>query len=319
MSMHFRDLAEQAIADGAISANEILALRRAGWTDGKIGAEEAEAIFVINDSFVDATNEWREFFIEAIGEFIVNTLEPKGYVTDEQAEWLIAKISHDGKVQNFTELELLVRVLERSTSTPKRLRDYALDQIERAVLADEGPAAHHEGHAGPSGVSEPETRLLRRFIFASGGDRPAAVGKAEAEMLFRIKDATMGLVNVPEWKQLFVQGVGNYLMGFTSHSGVSRERAAELEAFMKDSGSSVGGFFGRMAKSTVKENFYGIVGEVFGKKDADPSVDALADAAEKVDTTEQMWLEDRIDGNEQVDEYDLALLYFLEEESGYKR
>jgi len=319
MSIHFRDLAEQAVADGAISADEILALRRDGWADGRIGAEEAEAIFVINDSVIEPTNEWREFFVEAIGELVVNTLEPKGYVTEEQADWLIAKIGHDGKMQNFTELELLVHILEHSASTPQRLRDYALIQVERTVLADEGPAAHHAGHTGPSGVSEPEARLLRRFVFASGGDRPAAVGKAEAELLFRIKDATLDKVNAPEWKQLFVQGVGNYLMGFTAHTEISRERAAELEDFMKDSSSSVGGFFGRMAKSTVKENFYGVLGEVFGKKDARPDLDLLADAAGKVDTTEQMWLEDRIDGNEQVDEYDLALLYFLEEESGYKR
>ena len=35
MSMHFRDLAEQVAADGAIAPEEILSLRRAGWTDGR--------------------------------------------------------------------------------------------------------------------------------------------------------------------------------------------------------------------------------------------------------------------------------------------
>ena len=48
MSIHFRDLAEQAAADGAIAPEEILSLRRAGWGDGRIQPEEAEAIFAIN-------------------------------------------------------------------------------------------------------------------------------------------------------------------------------------------------------------------------------------------------------------------------------
>ena len=40
MSMHFRDIAVQAASDGAIGPDEILALRRAGWVDGKMDPEE---------------------------------------------------------------------------------------------------------------------------------------------------------------------------------------------------------------------------------------------------------------------------------------
>ena len=43
MSMHFRDLAEKAARDGAITAEEILILRRAGWANGTITPDEAEA------------------------------------------------------------------------------------------------------------------------------------------------------------------------------------------------------------------------------------------------------------------------------------
>ena len=116
MSMHFRNIADQAVADGVISADEILSLRRESWSDGQICADEAEAIFLINDHIDVATGEWMEFFIEAMGEYIVNTLEPRGYVTQDQADWLIAKIDHDGNVNGVTELELLVHVFEKSTS-----------------------------------------------------------------------------------------------------------------------------------------------------------------------------------------------------------
>lgn len=318
MSMHFRDLAEQAAADGAISAEEILALRRGGWADGKIRPEEAEAIFVINDQLAETTPEWSDFFVEALGEFIVNTLEPKGYVSDEQADWLMSKIDHDGRIESLTELELLVRLFEKAHSTPQSLRDYALEQIERAVLTGDGPT-RCGGSLEKGNVTEAEAKLMRRIIFSSGSERPAAVSRKEAELLYRIKDAALGADNAPEWKRLFVQGVGNYLMGFASHTPLSAERAAELEGFMNDRRNSIGGFFGRMGKSTLNENFYATVGEVFGKKQKGPDLESQADEARAVDMNEQTWLEDMLDNNGQIDAYDQALLVFLKEESGFTR
>ena len=66
MSMHFRDLAEQAMADGAIDADEILALRQEGWSNGAIDADEADAIFVLNDHLAGSSAEWSDFFVEAL-------------------------------------------------------------------------------------------------------------------------------------------------------------------------------------------------------------------------------------------------------------
>jgi hypothetical protein len=83
MSMHFRELASKVAADGLITPDEILSLRRTGWGDGKIAPEEAEAIFAINDAIDAPTNEWSDFFVQALGEFIVNGVEPKGYVSEE--------------------------------------------------------------------------------------------------------------------------------------------------------------------------------------------------------------------------------------------
>jgi hypothetical protein len=70
-------------------------------------------------------------------------------------------------------------------------------------------------------------------IFASGGDRPAAVSQREAEMLFRLKDATLGADNAAEWQRLFVQGVGNYLQGWQGAKGLTREFVDELLAIEK--------------------------------------------------------------------------------------
>ncbi|MXO60441.1 hypothetical protein GRI89_12925 [Altererythrobacter salegens] len=309
MSIHFTEIAAQAAADGVITPDEILALRREGWGDGQMIHEEAEAIFAIDAALAERPAAWCDFLVKAIGEYVLNTWEPRGYVTDEQGEWLAAKVTADGRIDSMTELELLVRVVERAKNVPDQLKHLVLDEVERAVMSGQGPT-RKGGELKPHVVTEADCRTLRRTIFAPGGDRPAAVSREEAEMLFRIKDATLDKPNAPEWKQLFVQGVGNYLQGYVALSAqLSRERAAELEAFMNDSESNVGRFIGRMAKGAP--NAFGVV---FGKKGAEPSRDQLAIEAEAVTPDEQQWLEDRIIADDRVDELEQALLAFVSEE-----
>lgn len=312
MTMQFRSLAEQAAADGEIDAAEILALRRTAWPDGRISPDEAEAIFLVNDRIAVPTPEWSDFFTEALVEFVVNTAEPRGYVSDDNARWLIERVTHNGRVDSLTELELLVRVLEKAQSTPDSLRTFVLDQLERAVLTGEGPT-RDGGTLAAGRITSAECALIRRTIFAAGSDRPAAVSRREAEMLFRIKDATLDADNAPEWERLFVQGVGNYLQGWQGAKGLTADRAAELEVFMEDRSSNLGRFFRRMATTNVNGLAQAARDVGFGKRQParDPSAQAAQDHA--VTDTEKLWLDARIDANDKVDALDEALLRFLEQ------
>jgi len=312
MSLHFRALAAQVADDKAVSADEIMALRRTAWPDGKIDPEEAEAIFILNDQIATPTAEWSDFFTEALVEFIVNTTEPRGYVSEDNARWLIERIQHDAKMCSLTELELIVRVLEKAKSTPESLRLFALDLLERAVLTGEGPT-RAGGALHPGSITSAECALIRRTIFASGGDRPAAVSQREAEMLFRIKDATLGAANAPEWERLFVQGVGNYLQGWQGATGLTRERAGELESFMNDRSSNLGGFFQRMAKVNANGLAQAVREIGFGRRQ--PARDIAGEAAGEhtVTDTENLWLKARIDGDDKIDALEEALLRFLDE------
>ena len=305
MTLHFADIARQAAADGAISAEEILALRRSGWVDGALRPEEAEALFALNDALAAPTAEWSDFFVEAVGEFVVNGTAPRGYVSEDNAIWLIARIDRDGALHSLTELELLVRVLERGCNVPDALKAYVLEQLEQAVLTGRGPTRH--GELSPGHVNAAEAAILRRVLFAPAGDGPARVSCAEAELLFRLKDATLSAANALEWKQMFVQGVASYLEGVASRTAqLSRERAAELEAFVADDSTGVAGFLGRMAKSAP-----GAFAAVFGRQQ--PARDRLAElrAAEEVTADERQWLDAHIGADGEIDAYEQALIAFL--------
>lgn len=314
MTMQFRDLAAQAAADGAIDVEEILALRHAGWADGRMDPEEAESLFLANEQVRDPSPEWAALFVEALSQFVVNTVEPRGFVDELMADELISRIDHDGKVDSLCELELLVRVLEIATSAPAALKTYALKQIEATVLEGDGPT--RDGALERKGINRVECDLLRRAIFAAGGDSPAAVSQAEAELLFRLKDATLYEVNAPEWQPLFVQGVASYLLGFGGSEPLAAERAGELERFMAREGAGVGGFLARMLSS--KPDAHGF-GSLLGQDD---DADYLADFNDEAEIAavfsddEATWLRDRLDADEELDDMEKALIAFIDAETG---
>lgn len=192
-----------------INAQELRALRGEVWGDGSVSAKEAEKLLAMN-RFVEPSREWTEFFVEAICEFMLSQGEPRGYVTEDEATWLLRHVNRGGHVETHAELELIVKLLERAEYAPPTLRRFALGALEQTVLTGEGPT--REGGPEVPRISDAETAMIRRLIFAPASDGPAKVSAAEAEMLFRLKDATIGAHNSPEWKRLFVQGIANHLM-----------------------------------------------------------------------------------------------------------
>lgn len=312
MSMEFGNLAGAIAGDGRITAEEILELRRLGWADGRMEPEEAEALFTANDACAAPTSEWCDFFVEALSTFIVDTVEPKGYVDEEMGDELISRIDRDGRVGTMAELELLVRVSETALNVPERLKAYALKQVEEAVVNGDGPTRH--GELAPKGINEVECALLRRLIFAPASDRPAAVSRREAEMLFRIKDATLYEINAPEWEKLFVQGIANYLFGFGGHEPLSHERAAELEAFMSRECAGIGGFLSRMF--TSKPDIDGAFASLLDIGPHGPDIAGAADEAAEFTPEENHWLADLLEADEELDPLEKALIAWIAEETG---
>jgi len=313
MTTHFSELAKAAAADGTVDSQEVLALRRQGWGDGIIVRGEAEAIFALNDAIDERTEEWCDFFVEAIGEFVLNGTEPKRQCDDAEARWLISQVDRDGAVDSFVELETVVRIIERAENVPTLLKDYVLVQVENEVLSGTGPT-RCGGELSDTHISTAECKILRRVIFSSGGYGPAAVSRFDAEMLFRLKDATLTAANAPEWDDLFLDGVSNYLKGFAlKNAQLDHARAKELEAFIADNKANVGRFMGRMAKEMplVANHF----GKVFGKKqDRGLSFEEQAKAGEVITDYEQQWLDSMIENDGEIDDLERRLLARVIEE-----
>lgn len=285
-----------------ITADALTALRRTVWSDGQVSPAEAEQLFDLNDAADPADREWTDFFVEALVDHVLSRGEPKGFVTDADADWLIGHLDRDGRVDSAAEFEALVRLFEKSDQLPERLRRYGLTQIEAAALTGDGPTRRGDS-LDPGSINQTECDLLRRMIFSAGGDTPARVGREEAEMLFRLKDATLGGANAAVWKTLFVQGVANYLLTDSHAPQPDSVAAARLNTFMNDHAVHIGGFLGRM----VRHEALPLADRAPRHADPDDGGTSLGEKA---------WLDGEIGQDGKVDPLEQALLDFIASETG---
>lgn len=301
MTKPLDDVTAMIAQSRALGPDETLALRRVVWPDGRITANEAAILFELNRASSAPSNEWVDFFVEAITVYVVEQAEPRGYVSEGNADWLVAAIDRDGKVDTLAELELLVKVIEKAENAPERLKRYALEQIRRAVLQGEGPT-RCGGGLTPGTIGTTEVRLLRRVLYATGGLAPAHISREEAELLFAIKDATLGGQNAPEWQTLFVQAMRLHLMTDQRFRALSREDALRLHAFMADTKAGMGSFFGRMFQS-------------LGNSPAPVAQSAPASVADEgISEEEDSWLQAMVESDGALDPLERALLKALAED-----
>jgi hypothetical protein len=205
------------LARGKITADDVLELRHRVFWKGVVTSLDAEMVFVLNDRLGENSDAaWQLFFVEALVDYIVMQAQPAGYVSQENADWLIARISRSGHVDTACELELLVKALERAKLSPVKLVKFALEQVKVGVLEGDGFIGHNR-KLEPGVMGDAEVEFVRRILYAFGGDGNIAVTQQEAEILFDINDATSEVDNHPAWSDLFVKALANFLMAASGY------------------------------------------------------------------------------------------------------
>lgn len=300
---------------GAITSDDVLRLRREVFRDGVVSLREAEAIFALNDRITGQCAQWHSFFVEAMTDFTVHQAEPRGYVTEANAKWLIDHISLDGRIQGETELELLVQVLETATASPENLSAYALEQVKEAVLEGESPL--RQGDILKANViSAEEVELLRRILYAFSGDGAVAISRAEAEILFDLNDATSENENDPSWSDLFVKAVANFLMASNGYHVPTRQEAIRREQWL-DSHSTMSGHFSSMLAGGLR-GILNAYREPSLREQAEARLSAQKEEiaeAEQITLDEAEWLTSRIGRDGILHDNEKALIEFIQNES----
>ena len=309
---------DEILARGSISDGDVLKFRRVFYEDGVVSAEEAELLFKINDACQAANSSWAEFFVEAVTDFIVFQAQPQGYVTADNAHWLIDRVSKNGKIDSQTELELVVNVLDKARWAPIGLVKFALEQVKQAVISGSGPLRNGQS-LEPGRITEGEVDLLRRILYAFGGDGHVAVTRDEASILFDIDEAVEDAEPNPAWTDLFVKAVANVIMASSGYSVPSREEALRQEASLDHPGqkTSILAFLLAMVSSNLSsvQNAY---------RDQTPEERALARLEhqrieiitnEAITEAEATWLAARLGRDGRLSPSEHALVAYLKHES----
>jgi hypothetical protein len=303
-------------ARGSIKDADVLKLRRNYYDDGTISSEEADVIFTLNDACPVQDPAWADCFVETITDYIVDQAEPRGYLTADNARWLIERIGSDGRVDSKTELDLLVNVIDKARWAPQSLIKFALDQVKHAVISGEGPL-RSGAKLEPGTVSEADVSLLRRILHAAASDGSIAITRTEAEVLIEIDEASASQDNHPAWTDLFVKAMANCVMAASGYAPPSREVALAQDAWLDRrgdlsldailSGMSTGrkGAFSDYREQTKEER--GIA------RLTQQKVEIITHEA--VTVAEAGWLADRMRRDGQLTPNERALLVFLRSES----
>jgi hypothetical protein len=317
MNHELTELLTRLVQTGHVREGDVMELREAVWTDEPLSQPLVDALFAVNDQCKTYSAPWTDFLIEVVEHYLLQQEQPHGFISDAGASWLRARVDKNGRIASLTEMEVLVSVLENAENAPDALRNYALTQIEATICLGEGPTRSGD-LIRPNCVDEAEAALLRRLIFASGGEDAVIVGGAEADLLFRIKDRTLGGTNAPAWTQLFVQGVANHLMAHSDYRPMAREDAARLYADMNESHPSVYSFFRRMVPDTLigRGTIVDAFKAVFPKQRDQFAKKLAIDNSHLISEEEVGWLKMHIAADGQTDDYEKALLTFIIEESG---
>ena len=312
----FANVTSRILSARMLSADDVLALRQSFYADSKISIAEADDIFAINTQIIQKPQEWYDFFIGAITDFLIRQTPPIGYIDEATALWLIQRIDYDGVVELITEYELLMHILYYAVDVPERLKEYALNQVKLCVLTREGALIN--GQTLTAGrVDAYDVECLRRIFYACSGEGGTGISAQEAEILFELDELTQNADNHPSWKEFFVKANLNFLMTMGMPKAVSRERMLQNQEWLNSSGGGV--IFGRpKSDKSFGENFMDGLSEMFGRQKESDNYksyldDPIArDRAEAVDLSEASWLIGRINRDGFMSDNERALLKILE-------
>lgn len=215
---------EEICRRGSVRDSDVALLRRALDRSQRRTTQDADALFRMHGCCPVRDPAWADFFIETVTDFLIREMEPTGYLTSEQAAWLIERLAPGGAIETKTELDLLLNVVDKARWAPESLIRFALDQIRAAVVSGKGPLRAGTRQE-PGRILDAEVEWLRELLFAFGGDGNVPITRTEGELLFAIQGALAEPDTSKAWFDTFTAAAANCVLSASGYAVPSREEA----------------------------------------------------------------------------------------------
>jgi hypothetical protein len=224
MSEKLNELKLSILADGVIDAEEVITIKQTVYEDGKIDKEEADFMFELNDAVSGKENHytWKDLFVKVITDYLLKDDTSYGSVDDDEADYITSKIQGDGKIDE-TEKALLLKIIEKATSTCDKFQDFVLASFKTLILED-------------GVIDAEEVKAIKSIVYGAGGAGGAKVDLKEAEWLFELNDGVSGKANHESWKALMVEAISKYVLDDETSPNEVDDTEAEwlISKIMKD-------------------------------------------------------------------------------------
>ncbi|NQY14721.1 MAG: hypothetical protein HRT81_12780, partial [Henriciella sp.] len=161
---------------GEISEAEAHRIVNEIYADGIVSRNEAESLFRLSDLLCDTDPAWTSRFQEAMKDFLLTREPPEGWITDGEANWLIAQVQYDGHDPSLDEIDLLIELLRKADGAPEKLARFTLEAVSKRMISD----------------GKAELKMVERMrfaLYAGAGEGGIWVNQFEAGILFKTNDA----------------------------------------------------------------------------------------------------------------------------------
>jgi hypothetical protein len=244
-------------------------------------------------------------------------VDPTGYVTNYDAAWLIARLAEGGGLSSAAEFELLKTLIGHAISVPPALTEFAVREVEKAILTGRRDAFGGEDHA-PGIVTPADVDALRALAFAPTRGHSLHVDRNTAEALFDIAHATATADNAPEFPEFFSRAIGNYLMGADFLGTPDASEVLQVEAELARPASGFGAFLsaaihGRRDLRAAWESL--AAGEEEVAREINAATDRRLDAASRIETDAAQWVIAHLSRGGELTLAERRLLAFLRDEA----
>ena len=290
----FNELLRKASSSKVLDDQIFADLRKEILNDGHVSITEADMIFEIDTNIAVKPEGWNNFFVSVITDFLIRQTLPVGFVDPIHATWLMERIDQDHNLSQETEEALLLNVLRLAEDTPENLEKYALGKIRDKIIS--------RASAGNLNVTADDVALLRRVLYASGGQGGFRISKSEARFLFDLDEISQNQDNDPAWQKLFVGAIANHVMTCGGPPPPDREEYRKAQEYLH-------------SKKTVRWNIIDSFKAWTSQEQQESFTDAGKIASsEVIDMAEAKWLIDHLNRDGQTSQNEVALLRFIKAE-----
>jgi hypothetical protein len=209
---------------------------------------DAGALFEMNTKLAGTDVSWDRLFVGALKDYVLSQSDPKNWVTEEEASWLIASIDRNEGPPIATEVDLLLQIIRYAEGFPDHFGYFTL-QMACARITRIGKAYAED------------VERVRRALIVPVGDSQTWITAAEADLLLRTNDAIAFAANDPSWNDLFARAIANHLFARAHPEPLSEGDVLSRDHWVGDMRPEPGTFLDDVRSSFLEGRWFAPLSE----------------------------------------------------------